>query len=165
MLCDPRYTSGTIATSESFGLALIRFSNVMSLPEVLYSDNARSFVNGCQIFNKFFDSAEYHDRFGCSGIKHILSPSLSPHYGGVWERCLRTIKSCIKKEVGRNQVEYLHFLTIISDVQLAVNSRPLSYQSRDINDDLIAPIDFLNPLAKRSIFIRNDQPLIPLISQ
>ena len=36
----------------SFVLAMIRFINIYGIPSLIYSDNARSFVAGCNLFTK-----------------------------------------------------------------------------------------------------------------
>ena len=38
--------------AKSFVLALIRFTKLFGIPEYVYSDNARSFVSGCNIVKK-----------------------------------------------------------------------------------------------------------------
>ena len=46
----------------------------------------------------------------------------------------------------RKYVEYFEFLTLLSDVQNAINSRPLTYRgSEDAGLDIITPNTFLHP--------------------
>ena len=69
---------------------------------------------------------------------------------------IRTIKSCIKKEIGRRRVDFFQMMTILSDMQLAVNCRPLTYISgENMHKDPISPIDFISPLAKNNVLLRS----------
>ena len=49
-------------SATSFVLFLNRFINLFGIPECIYSDNARSFVAGCNIVKKYLTSAEFQDR-------------------------------------------------------------------------------------------------------
>ena len=67
----------------------------------------------------------------------------------VWwdlERCIKTIKICLFKIIGRRRLDYFTLVTVISDIQRLVNNRPLTYQvSADSNAIAITPNMFLNP--------------------
>ena len=144
-------------SASSFVQGLIRFSNLFSLPDYIYSDNAKSFIKGFSAFKRFFQSDEFREKLNVAGIQHIRQPNLAPWYGSCFERCIKTVKTCIRKEIGRGTVEYFQMLTLLSDIQLAINSRPLTYQTKDEELAVISPIDFINPLAKSNIFLRSGE--------
>ena len=50
-------------SAKSFILALIRFTNLFGIPECIYSDNARSFVSGCDVVEKHLTFVKFQDRF------------------------------------------------------------------------------------------------------
>ena len=116
-------------TTKSVVLAFIRFSNLYGVPEYLYSDNARSFIAGCNVVGKLLDSPDYRGRFGSLEMKHLTTPMYSPWMGSVWEWMIRTMKSCLFKAIGRSKLQYHALLTHLSDIQNAINSRPLTYRS------------------------------------
>jgi len=111
------------------------------LCDVVYSDNAKSFVQGGELLQNALKSEEGKEFFQANQIKHIKIPLYSPWIGAVWERMIRTVKDCLYKAMGRSTLEYFEFITLLSEIEEAVNSRLLTYMSLD-ND--IAP---LNPNA------------------
>ena len=126
----------------SFVQALIRFSNIFGVPDRVYSDNAKSFCAalGSNIIEHHLESTEFKNKFQVNQIKHIKIPLYSPWIGATWERMIRTIKSCLYKSLGRSKVEFYDLLTTLSDIQLAINSRPLTYRcSSDSTLDIISP--------------------------
>ena len=50
-----------------------------------------------------------------------------PWWGGYWERLVRSIKSPIKKVIGRSTVSYDEMCTLLTEVEAVINARPLTY--------------------------------------
>jgi len=139
----------------SFVQALVRFTNLYGVPQTLYSDNARTFVGGGKLFTRLALFHEYQVRFASSNIKLRTIPLFSPWYGGVWERCIQTVKTCMYKTIGRGRVDYFSLLTIVSDVQRAVNNRPLTYwEFADRGLEAITPSMFLGLSKNTGLILR-----------
>ena len=65
---------------------------------------------------------------------------------------IRTIKLCLNKTVGRKRLEYFTFLTVLTDVCNAVNSRPLTHRDNDdLSYNVITPNSFLKVDMGRSV--------------
>lgn len=59
---------------------------------------------------------------------------------------------CLYKSIGRSQEEYFELLTILSDIQRAINSQPLTYCcSSDSGSEIITCNCFLYPLSKEDM--------------
>ena len=130
-------------STQSFVLAFLRFVNLYGVPSFLYSDNARSFISGGLTLDQALVCDEYKAQFQNYDIKHIRIPLYSAWVGATWERLIRTIKSCLYKTIGRARLTYFELLTVISDVQSAINSRPLTYRSTECDLEAITPSSFL----------------------
>ena len=145
-------------TTHSFVLAFLRFVNLYGVPAFLYSDNARSFVTGAKVLQQTLVCDEYKSYFQNYDIKHIRIPVYSAWVGASWERLIRTLKTCLYKTIGRARLSYFELLTVLSDVQAAINSRPLTYRSSENDLEVITPSSFLrfhsNP---HLIFRDNDE--------
>ena len=128
-------------TTKDFLFAFVRFSNLYAIPDSIYSDNASSFLQSMGIIANSYSNNEFDDYLIKNNVKHIKIPLYSAWVGAHWERMIRTIKGCIHKVIGRKQLEYFELLTLISDVQNAINSRPLTYLSD--NFAAITPNSFL----------------------
>ena len=113
-------------STQSFILALIWFTNIYGILSHFYSDNAKSFITGCNLIEEVLASSEFNEHFQVYNIKHVGIPLYAAWVGCTWERMIRTIKSCLYKTIGRFRINYFH-LKVIYDIQNAINSRPLTY--------------------------------------
>ena len=111
-------------STHSFVSALLRFSNKFGIPSHIYSDNARSFLKGCDVISEVFSCSQFLEHFQTYNIKHVTIPVYSSWVGSTWERLIRVVKNCIRKTVGRTKIEYFDMPTLLCDVENAVNSRP-----------------------------------------
>ena len=61
------------------------------------------------------------------------------------------------KTIGRSRMEYFDLLTVLSDIQNSINSRPLTYRcSSDSGLDIITPNSFLKPNVNASLWLKVD---------
>ena len=111
---------------------------------------------------EIFLASEFCEHYSKYNIKHIRIPAYSAWVGSTWERMIRVIKSCLYKVVGRSTLGYYKLLTILSNVQNAVNSRPLTYRCSDDNGlEVITPNCFIRPyVSDRLLFNSNDESML-----
>ena len=141
-----------------FVLAFVRFANLYGLPTHIYSDNAKSFIAGVNHISAVFASSEFLETFSIYNIKHITIPLYAPWIGAVWERMIKTVKICLQKTIGRIKPTYFRLLTILSDIQHTINSRPLTYRcSEEVGLDVLTPNSFLRPHALSKIYLKNPE--------
>ena len=126
------------------------------IPSHLYSDNAKSFIAGGEILQKALVSVEYRAKFDAFDILHVKIPLYSAWVGATWEHLIRTVKSCLYESIGRSKLSYFELLTVITDVQNAVNSRPLTYRSSDNDLETITP-NFLKADPDCNVILRFDE--------
>ena len=81
----------------------------------------------------------FSEKFIKHNIVHKTIPTYSPWYGAAWERLIQTVKHCIYKTVGRNVVDYRNFITILSDIEVAINNRPLTYRDKTNPLEIVTP--------------------------
>ena len=143
--------------TKSLVLAIIRFTNLYGIPSHIYSDNAKSFIAGVDIMKEVFKASDFQEKFSKHNIKHIRIPAYSAWVGSTWERMIGVIKSCLYKVVGRSAIGYFKLLTILSDIENAVNSRPLTYRcSGDSSVEIITPNCFLKPYVDNSLLFKSE---------
>ena len=53
----------------------------------------------------------------------------TPWWGGVFERLIRSVKRCLRKIIGQAKLNLEELSTIVIEVEMVVNSRPLTYVS------------------------------------
>ena len=149
-------------SAEQFVLALVRFCNQYGIPDIVYSDNAATFSAGVLKLGRVLNSQIFKENFGATTIRHICIPLGAPWVGSCWERTIKTIKDCLKKTIGRLKLDYFKFSTVLSDIQHAVNCRPLTYRCADNNSlEVITPINFLNPYGNNSLLVKSPSAVYP----
>ncbi len=149
----------TDMSTQSFLMAFQRFCNTYTIPQYLYSDNARSFVKGGSVLENALKSREFEEELEKCNIKHIRIPIYSAWVGSAWERLIRTMKNCLYKVVGRAKLTYYELLTSLSSIQLAINSRPLTYRSSSDTLEPITPNSFLRLHGNSSLILRDNADL------
>ena len=148
-------------STDHFVLALVRFCNEYGIPSTIYSDNAKAFISGVHVLEKVMASDVYKERFSIYNIKHIRIPLYSPWVGATWERLIRTIKACLKKTIGRAKLDYFRLKTVLSDIQLAINCRPLTYRCAEDNSlEIITPNKFLKPNVESNLILGDPKEIL-----
>ena len=139
-------------TCKDFLMAFVRFCNIYSIPEAIYSDNASTFLQALGIVSDSLIDDVFSQYLLKNNIRHVRIPLFSAWVGSAWERMIRTIKLSLNKIIGRTQIEYFQLITLLSDIEEAINSRPLTYV--DFNDrdaHIITPNSFLKFETGRSL--------------
>ena len=124
----------TDLSTATFMLAFRRFVGRRSLPELMISDNATTYEAAADELKKLFSSEELHTALGIRGTTWKFIPKKAPWFGGFWERLIGLTKTTIKKILGRAHVSLLVLQTIVVEVELILNNRPLTYLSDDVRD-------------------------------
>ena len=119
--------------------AFVRFHNRFGLPIVLYSDNARSFTSSSALLANLISSDLFQRKFEKYNLIHKLIPTYSPWFGATWERLIKTIKHCLFKTFGRSCLYDTDFSTALTDIQISINNRPLTYRDSDNALEILTP--------------------------
>lgn len=138
-------------TTEGFLAALKRFVGRRGLVSKIYSDNATNFVGSQTELEKLATlfSEEQHtkrvDEFcRTKGIEWSFIPPRSPHFGGIWEAGVKSVKFHLKRIVGSRSLTFEELTTTVVQIEAQLNSRPLTQCSDDPNDlTAISPAHFL----------------------
>ena len=62
---------------------------------------------------------------------------------GVFERMVRSMKRCLKKIIGKATLSYDELLTVVTEVEMVLNSKPLSYLSSEDIEEPLTPSHLL----------------------
>lgn len=117
----------------------------------MISDNGSQFIS------------EQTQKFACSkGItwKFNLTPA---HWcGGIYERLVRSTKRCLKKMLFRSYLTYEEVQTVLSEIQLIINNRPLTLLSEEPGQITLTPNHML--FGRRLELESGDQCKLPMDS-
>ncbi|GFV14172.1 DUF5641 domain-containing protein [Trichonephila clavipes] len=79
-------------------------------------------------------------------IEWHFSPPVSPHFGGLWEAGVKSIKYHLKRVIGNTNLTFEEFSTLLTQVEAILNSRPLVSLECDNDPDslnILTPSHFL----------------------
>ncbi|XP_048243021.1 uncharacterized protein LOC124146421 [Haliotis rufescens] len=146
--------------TDDFLLALRNFIGRRGNPQHLYSDNGTNFHGADNELRQCLHNlkqAKISDFLCVRGIQWHFNPPLSPHFGGAWERLVRSVKTALTCVLKGTLVHESVLRTSLIEVEAMLNSRPLTYNSANPNDfTALTPNHFLlgrsNPFQPVDVF-------------
>ena len=124
--------------------ALQRFFSRSGYPAQLVSDRGTNFTAAEKELQKIFDSTQVHDFLTNFEIQWHFNPAQAPHFGGVWERLIRSCKDAFYSILGCQTLTDDTFTTLLCEVENFLNCRPLISVSTDVRDiEALTPNHFL----------------------
>ena len=120
--------------SDSFINALRRFISRRGMPCEIISDNGGNFVKGEKELKQAIDNwnqAQTHAYLSQQNVQWLFNPPAASHHGGVWERCLRTVRKVLAALMHQQVLDDKALSTLMCEVESIVNGRPLTKISDD----------------------------------
>jgi hypothetical protein len=136
-------------TTDSFLLCLRRFLARRGTPSLIMCDNASNFKQGCSVIDKIWkrvtSTDDVQSYVANKGIQWKFITDYAPWKGGIYERLVGITKKCMRKVLGKSKVTSQELVTVITEIEAVVNSRPLVYADDDINSgQVLTPGHFLS---------------------
>lgn len=120
-----------------------RFSSRRGLPALMLSDNGKTFEAASKVVMSVVSSPEVQRYFDGVGLDWRFNVPRAPWWGGVFERLVRSTKRCLRKVLGQAKFSHDELLTALVEIEMVLNSRPLTYISADDLDEPITPSHLL----------------------
>jgi len=130
-------------TAQSFLRSFKRFTSRRGVPIQMVSDNGKTFVAAAQIIDRVLMSPEVQQHFAGMRVKWVFNLEKAPWWGGFFERLVQTMKRCLRKAIGKAKLTYDELLTVLTEVEAIINSRPLSYFSSEDLEEPLTPSHLL----------------------
>ncbi|XP_037505906.1 uncharacterized protein LOC119382270 [Rhipicephalus sanguineus] len=134
-------------TAETFILCLRRFVSRRGLPRVIYSDNARTFQKTSADLKRLchiFKEEDVANHLTVNGITWKFIVPNAPWWGGWWERLIRSVKTSLRKILGRACLNFEEIMTVLTEVEAVINSKPLTFVQTDETEPCtLTPADLL----------------------
>ena len=124
-----------------------RFVSRRGHPQHLYSDNAAHFKLASDTIEsqwaRVLHDPEVASLSSQQNINWKFTTQYAPWEGGLYERMVGLVKRCIRKAIGRMLLTVGEMITLSSEVEAVLNSRPLTYIGSD-ECNFVTPSHFLN---------------------
>ena len=140
--CSVRAVHLKLATDLSvdvFIRCLRRFASRRGLPELIISDNAKTFKAADKILSKLFSYPRVKKFPASKRIDWRFNVDRAPWWGGFFERLIQNTKRCLRKTLRNAKLNYDELHTVLVEVEGTLNSRPLTYVSSDDPEELLTP--------------------------
>ncbi|XP_067274307.1 uncharacterized protein [Pseudorasbora parva] len=128
--------------SDSFLMALRRFIARRGKPSEILSDQGTNFKGGEKELREAFAALqpELQAQLASQQIEFTLNPPSAPHFGGCWEREIRSLKTALQVTLGAQTVTEEVLRTVLIEIEGILNAKPIGYTSSDIADpDPVTP--------------------------
>ena len=123
--------------TDSFLLALRRFVARRGQVKEIRSDNGTNFTSGEKELResiKAWNQEKIHESLLQRDIKWSFNPPYGSHYGGIWERCIRTTRKILQALLREQITDDESLSTLMCEVESIMNGRPITTISSDPRD-------------------------------
>ncbi|XP_029155968.1 uncharacterized protein LOC114928791 [Nylanderia fulva] len=138
----------TDLSSAAFIAAFRRFCSRRGIPAIVLSDNGTNF-RGAQtelyrIFHASMCDGAVESSMASLGIEWRFIPASAPHFGGIWEAGVKSVKHHLKRIVGVHTLTIAELETLLCQIEACLNSRPIAGLSNSPDDlSYLTPGHFL----------------------
>ena len=136
-------------TASSFLLAFKRFVACHGLPSRIISDNALTFCKADRALRALWQSLsaeEVQEYLGKGGVQWDFNTPRASWHGGLFERKVKTSKSCLRKTMKMAKLGFPEFLATIKEIAAVINSRPITHLPAGPEDPpALTPAHFISP--------------------
>ena len=130
-------------TTEAFLRSFRRFSARRGFPCRMISDNGKTFKSASKVISTMLKDPVLQNFFAEIHLKWVFNLERAPWWRGIFERMVRSMKRCLKRTIGRSKLSYDELLTVVTEVEITLNSRPISYVSCDDMEEPLTPSHLL----------------------
>ncbi|XP_076301460.1 uncharacterized protein LOC143219342 [Lasioglossum baleicum] len=135
-------------TTAAFLACYDRFSSRRGLPIAMYSDNGTNFQGADKEMTAAFRAATrdttWRNKLATDHVAWHFIPPSAPHFGGLWEAGIRSLKYHFKRVIGANTLTFEELTTVLCQIEACMNSRPIAPSSDNIDDyTVLTPGHFL----------------------
>ncbi|XP_018360160.1 PREDICTED: uncharacterized protein LOC108759301 [Trachymyrmex cornetzi] len=120
----------TALSTDAFLAAFVRFSSRRGLPSQVYSDHGTNFQGADREVSTAFrlatHSHELRRRLAEDRVDWHFIPPAAPHFGGLWEAGVKSVKHHHTRVLGDRTPTYEELNTLVCRIEACLNSRPLA---------------------------------------
>ena len=120
-----------------------RFTARRGTPSTIITDNGGTFKPAAKEIINALNHPDVKRFFAGRRTTWHFNLERAPWWGGFFERLVKSTKRCLKKTLGSAKLTYEELLTATAEVEMILNSRPLSYISSEDVEEPLTPSHLL----------------------
>ena len=123
--------------TDSFISAFRRFQNRRGDTANVYSDQGTNFIGGERELREALEELDHNEiatQLAKHGADWHFNPPMASHRGGATERMIRSVRQVLSTAVGAQVLNDEQLLTVFTEAERCVNSRPLTSVISDARD-------------------------------
>ena len=121
-------------SADTFLKLFRRFAARRSCPRLVISDNGTNLKAVGSFLKQYFTLPEVQRFFSYRHCEWKFIPPRAPWQGGFYERCIGTVKRCLRKVLHNKRTTLDELQTLLVEIETKVNNRPLTYVNEDVNE-------------------------------
>ena len=130
-------------SAETFLGCLRRFAAGRGVPNLVVSDNAKTFKAAEKALRKLYNQRRVKSELETKRIIWRLNLERAPWWGGFFERMVRSVKRCLRKVLGNVKLTFDELNTVLVEVEGTLNSRPLTDAFEELEGKVLTPSDLI----------------------
>lgn len=127
-----------------FIASLKRFIARRGRPEIIFSDNGSTFKAAEEWLQKVQQDERFYETLPGLAIRWRFNLSRAPWWGGQFERLIGFFKNVLHKKIGNGTLRWPELKEVVLEVEVTLNSLPLSYLEDDIDLPVLTPNSMLH---------------------
>ena len=120
-----------------------RFASQRGLPCKFLSDNGKTFKVASRYIKAVFEDHTAEEHLAGLGCAWLFNIECAPWWGGAFKRLVKSTKCCLRKQIVRAHFSFDKHLTVVTEIEAVINSRPLSYVSGEDFEEPLTPSHLL----------------------
>ncbi|XP_038063201.1 uncharacterized protein LOC119733910 [Patiria miniata] len=143
--------------TDQFLMAYRRFASRRGVPYELLSDCGTNFKGADSEIQNSLKEMEpaMVQKLSKYKVRFRFNPPNAPHFGGTWEREVRSVKGALRAVLQDRTVFEPVLHTLLVEVEGMMNSKPLGYASTDIAD--------ADPVTPNMLLMGRRDPALPMV--
>ena len=135
---------GTDLSADEFIRCLRRFTARRGLPEIIVSDNAKTFKSAAKILRKGVFIPKCQEIPLNRRISWMFNMDRAHWWGGFFSKgWYRKRNNSLRMTLGNVKLDYVELHTILVEVEGTLNSRPLTFVSSDVVEEPLTPYHWI----------------------
>ncbi|KAJ8397167.1 hypothetical protein AAFF_G00010210 [Aldrovandia affinis] len=134
----------------------------LELHDSIFWTDSTAVLNELKKSIKEWNTSKITKNLQQKGVQWHFNPPAGSHYGGSWERLIRSVRKILNTTVKEQPLDEEGLHTLLCEAEAIINSRPITKASSDLNDlEALTPNHLVllkvNPELPPGVFNKDDQ--------